>query len=80
MISLLAWARAEWVGSAPAGLNALAKQMADPALAKLLRDLDRACYAGGQWQGSALAESLPQLPPPLRPASHRPRALAPLYP
>jgi len=76
---LLAWATALW-GTAPAGINAIAARINDPAAAELLRDLDRACYAGGTWQGHALAAALTELPPP--PAnSTRPRdGLAPLYP
>ena len=75
---LLAWAGALWA-TAPAGINAVAAKIGDPALAELLRDLDRACYAGGVWQGQPLAAALTGLPAPLKTAQQR-DGLAPLYP
>lgn len=54
---LLAWARAHWPDAPPAGLTALAQRV-DAHQATLLRELDRACYAGGIWQGGPLAEAL----------------------
>jgi hypothetical protein len=59
---LLAWSRANWPRDPPAGLNALARRLPDPALADLLRQLDRACYAGGEWRGQRLADALAALP------------------
>jgi hypothetical protein len=45
----------------------------------LLDDLDRACYAGGTWEGVALLETLNRLPPS-QPSNHRSREeLEPLY-
>jgi hypothetical protein len=55
---LLDWAGAVWPHDPPAGLNALARRVPDPDAAKLLRELDRACYAGGDWQGEPLAKAL----------------------
>ncbi len=56
----LAWAAA--VGpDRPAGLNALARRLDDPALTPLLRDLDRACLAGTGWDGQPLAQALAAL-------------------
>lgn len=76
---LLAWATALW-GAAPAGVNAVAARLSDPAVAELLRDLDRACYAGGDWDGRPLAAALTELPaPPGKSAAAR-DGLAPLYP
>jgi hypothetical protein len=77
--SLLAWVEAEWPGPAPAGLNGMAKQSGDSELARLLRELDRACYAGGAWQGETLARALAALPLPPRGAGGRASRLAPLY-
>jgi hypothetical protein len=59
--ALLDWARDVYGDSAPAGLNALALRLDDPALSVLLHELDRACYAGAPWNGDALAKSLTQL-------------------
>ncbi len=78
---LLAWARAAWPSDPPTGLNALARRLDDAALSALLRDLDRACYAGGEWRGEALAEALQTLPGGEREGAAQPAsALAPLYP
>jgi hypothetical protein len=61
--ALLAWARARSPHAPPAGLNALAKQVDDAAVADLIRGLDRACYAGESWRdGVALARALRELP------------------
>jgi hypothetical protein len=76
---LLAWAAALW-GSAPAGLNAVAARAGDARTADLLRDLDRACYAGGAWSGQPLAAALTQLPDQSERKSRRRDGLEPLYP
>ena len=76
---LLAWTTALW-GATPAGINAVATRIGDPAVAELLRDLDRACYAGGAWQGDGLAAALTDLPAPLGKTSRQRDGLAPLYP
>lgn len=76
---LLAWATALW-GAAPAGVNAIAARIGDPAIADLLRDLDRACYAGGGWSGAPLAAALTELPTPSDGNAHARAGLAPLYP
>jgi BatD DUF11 like domain len=76
---LLAWAAALW-GTAPAGINAIAARVGDDAAAQLLRDLDRACYAGGAWQGGPLAAALTELPAPPGKTARRRDGLAPLYP
>jgi len=76
---LLAWATSLW-GTTPAGINAIGAKMADPTVAELLRDLDRACYAGGAWQGDALASALTELPASAGKAGRQRDGLAPLYP
>jgi hypothetical protein len=76
---LLAWTAALW-GTAPAGVNTVGARIGDPAVADLLRDLDRACYAGGEWQGSPLAAALTELPAPPGKGPRQRDGLAPLYP
>ena len=76
---LLAWATALW-GSTPPGAGAVAARIGDAAVAELLRDLDRACYAGGPWQGRALAAALADLPAPTTRRARGRDGLAPLYP
>lgn len=80
---LLAWVRAAWPEPVPPGLNALARRVEDPHLAGWIRELDRACYAGADWHGEALAAALTELPLP-RPESTDGGAagpkIAPLYP
>src|SRR5262249_5303238 len=60
----------------------LAREANEPSLTPLLRDLDRACYVGGQWSGQALAGALHDLPAGLqiRADAHSTEHLAPLYP
>jgi hypothetical protein len=77
---LLAWSRATWPADPPTGLNALARLLADPVLSKLLRELDRACYTGGEWNGAALAEALAVLPARPRETVAKASLLSGLYP
>ncbi|MGH8504395.1 MAG: BatD family protein [Stenotrophobium sp.] len=76
---LLRWARGVMTDSPPAGLNALARHLKNPRVAELLAELDRACYAGMEWQGDALAAALTSLPVAIDAKSKTPR-LAELYP
>ncbi|HWF98757.1 MAG TPA: BatD family protein [Steroidobacteraceae bacterium] len=76
---LLAWAAGRW-GTVPGGIGAIAATIGDPNVAALLRDLDRACYAGGAWQGGPLAAALTDLPAPTAKSSRADHTLAPLYP
>lgn len=76
---LMAWATAQW-GTAPAGVNAIAARIGDPNVAELLRDLDRACYASGDWQGAPIAAALAELPTPPAKSTRGRDGLAPLYP
>lgn len=79
--NLLAWAAACWLGEAPRGLNSFARQVEDPTLAMLIRDLDRACFSGEPWSGQALGAALRELPRRAR-VTKRARAddLESLYP
>lgn len=77
---LLGWAEGAW-GSAPAGLQALAAALGDASpAATLVRELERACYGGGEWHGQPLAAALRELPLPSRPSTQRRSGLGPLYP
>lgn len=76
---LLAWATTLWE-STPAGVSAIAARLGDATLADLLRDLDRACYAGGAWQGRPLAAALTDLPAQPGKRESTRDGLAPLYP
>ena len=75
---LLAWIGATWP-AAPLGLNAMARASGNAELGRLLRDLDRACYAGGPWQAEALVRALPSLTAPQPDEQRRDSPLAPLY-
>lgn len=75
---LLEWTAAAWPTPAPRGLNDLAKRLGEPQTVALLRELDRACYAGGAWKGEALAKQLATLPRPAHAAVDR-QPIAPLY-
>ncbi|MBI1395742.1 MAG: protein BatD [Betaproteobacteria bacterium] len=56
--ALMDWAGAEWPHDPPRGLNDLAARLGDEQTKVLVRQLDRACYAGGNWDGDALAAAL----------------------
>jgi hypothetical protein len=77
---LLDWARANWPQDPPAGLNALAQRLQDSMQSGLVLELDRACYAGGDWRGAALAEALADLPGAAGKAERKTSELAALYP
>jgi hypothetical protein len=62
-----------------AGLGALAKAIGDPAIADLLRELDRACYVGESWRGAALAQAVQKWQPRETQSAVAERELAPLY-
>jgi hypothetical protein len=76
---LLTWVNAARPIPRTPGLNALASRIRDPQLTQLLRELDRACYAGGSWNGEALAAALRELPEDERLPLAKDRELAPLY-
>jgi hypothetical protein len=80
--SLLEWIGASNVDGRPVSLRAFARDADQPRLTRLLDDLDRACYAGGTWEGVALLEALNKLPAS-QPSSHGSKEelepLEPLY-
>ncbi|MDE2306292.1 MAG: protein BatD [Gammaproteobacteria bacterium] len=77
--ALLAWAAAAWKEPRVSGLQALATRFADPRLAAALADLDRACYAGGEWDGAALAALLAELPKSRAASEAKDPPIGPLY-
>ena len=60
--SLLEWIGASSADRRPVSLRTFARVADQPRLSRLLDDLDRACYAGGAWEGVALLEALNKLP------------------
>jgi BatD DUF11 like domain len=75
----------EWVatvrGTQPArtGLNDLARRSADPHLALLLRELDRASVTHAEWQGEPLSKALRKLPWKASISNEPANPLKPLY-
>jgi hypothetical protein len=59
---LLSWAAQVWPSHPPRGLETIAAVIDDPGLTKLLDQLDRACFIGGEWVGEALSAKLRTLP------------------
>jgi hypothetical protein len=78
--NLLLWANAKWRGPRIHGLKALAKLFGNAETTKLLNALDRACYGEGPWDGTALANALPDLSLPKPTIAANTSDLAPLYP
>ena len=76
---LLRWMSAAW-GVPATSLSPLIEASRDAELVEQLRRLERACYGGGSWQGTALAQALRELP--ARPGRGAPPkdTLPPLYP
>jgi hypothetical protein len=60
--SLQEWLAASNADRRPVSLRAFARDANQPRLTRLLDELDRACYAGGTWEGIALLEALNKLP------------------
>jgi hypothetical protein len=77
--NLLVWANAVLPGPRVVGLSDLAKRLKDPQITAVLRALDRGCYAGDPWDGTALAAALTTLQPGDQKTDVKPRELAPLY-
>lgn len=76
---LLGWMSAAW--NVPAtSLNPLFVSSRDPHLETLLRELERACYGGGNWRGLALAQALRELPVRTGGGRAPHDTLPPLYP
>jgi hypothetical protein len=78
--ALLEWTQARWPDSPPAGLRALANRLDDSNIDTLLIELDRACFAGGEWNGAALAKALSRLPSASSKQAASRSELAELYP
>ncbi len=76
---LLEWAAGFWPECAPHGLNALALLLAETKSAEPIRQLDRACYTDGIWQGDSFARAFATLPRRAPSAKAKP-ALPELYP
>ena len=76
--NLLAWLNAD-ATDAPIGLREFAKRADNPKLMMLLSELDRACYAGSTWNGTALLDALPELPTNGASKHDRDDELEPLY-
>jgi hypothetical protein len=76
---LMAWIAAAQPQARPVGLREFARHAGNPALSALLAELDRACYAGGDWRGSALLEALRDLPTPVAAVTKPGDELMPLY-
>ena len=77
---ILAWVAAAWPDPAPTGLSAFAKKLSDPPQIEALAQLERACYAGAEWNGETLAMAFKDLPKPQAHAVARESGIAPLYP
>ena len=76
---LLNWLAAAW-GVPATSLGPLAAVNRDPHLEAQLRELEQACYGGGDWQGAPLAGALRELPARSGAAAERDEPLPPLYP
>jgi len=76
---LLGWARLVWPQDPPSGLNVLAVRLDNPEFRQIFNQLDRACYANGEWRGEALMQSIEKLPVK-KPQMPTTMQLAPLYP
>ena len=52
---LLAWANSARTSDTPLGLNEISRRFDDERIVNELRQLDRACYTGSEWNGKELA-------------------------
>lgn len=75
---LLAWAGGTWPTRPPLGLNELSRRLEDAIFTQPLRELDRACYTGTDWNGEALAKVLSS-PPAQAAAAENKQVLPELY-
>ncbi len=76
---LLGWMSGAWQVPATS-LNPLLAESREPQLQRLLQELERACYGGGEWTGLALAQALRELPARRERAPAGRDTLPPLYP
>ncbi len=77
--ALLDWAAVRWPLRRTSGLRALGERLGLVELPPLLRDLERACYAGGEWRGAPLLRALAGAGEPAAPPSPPRATLRPLY-
>src|SRR3546814_14554091 len=77
---LLNWARQTDPARPPSGLMTIAQRLNQPRVTELLQELDRACFAGGDWNGDALAKTLSSLGGREKTRKQKSSDLAPLYP
>lgn len=77
---LLNWARQVDPEHPPSGLTAIALRLQQPQITELLQELDRASFAGGNWNGDALAKMLNSLGEGTKTRKQKSPDLAPLYP
>ncbi len=77
--SLREWLKSSAPGRASINLRALARNSADENLERLLRELDRACFAGSPWTGEKLLEALQELPAKRGKPKGQDDRLMPLY-
>jgi len=77
-LQLIAWAKTAWPDHPPLGINELAQRIGDEKLTPLLRELDRACFQGDEWNGEALGKTL-STPPKLAVTSKKIPDLPELY-
>lgn len=77
---LLNWARQADPANPPSGLGAIAQRLQQPRITALLLELDRACFAGGDWTGEALAKTLTSLGEREPTRKRKSSDLEPLYP
>lgn len=74
------WVKDTWPNDPPVGLKAISERLGIPNLKPLLNQLDRACYAGEEWEGRALMEALKSLPVNTKKAMQSATELSELYP
>lgn len=77
---LLNWARQADPANPPSGLTAIAERLQQPNVTSLLLELDRACFAGGDWNGERLATTLRSLGERKKARAQKTSDLGPLYP
>lgn len=77
---LLNWARQTDPAHPPGGLSAIAQRVNQPHVTALLQELDRACFAGADWNGDALAKALTSLGDREKTQKRKSSDLDPLYP
>lgn len=75
---LLGWAAAVW-NTRQTTLREVAEATGRAELSERLRELERACYGDGRWEGEPLARLLTELPARPRDATPRDEPLPPLY-